>query len=200
MTVGAERPVVDLGQAAGAVLTLATAEVVAFVVGPHSDCWGLELPDAGEGMCCYGAAVFGAHRCTCWQPVYDLEQQPIDEQAAHWLACGIEPVTRRRMCGDCAYRPDAPERNGVPGFAGDAETLERFVLTGSRFWCHVGIRRALKWVHPSGAEVPGHAGDYDPPKRGGVPYRADGSPGEVCAGWDARRRALTSDKRTAVAL
>ena len=35
-------------------------------------------PDAGEGMCCIGAAVYGPGHCTCWTPVYDLDQAEPD--------------------------------------------------------------------------------------------------------------------------
>ena len=40
-------------------------------------------------------------------------------------------------------------------------------------------------------------GGYDPPIVDSVPYRTDGTPEELCAGWDARRRALAVDQRMA---
>lgn len=149
-----------------------------------------DLPDAGEGMCCPGAAVYGPHRCTCWVAVYDLEQAPVDQTVVRLLDAGVTPVTRKLMCEDCAYRPDSPEKAGDESYAGDPDFLEGIAARAERFWCHVGIRKPVAWRHPSGVEIPAHPGGYDPPKVKGIPYRADGSPAELCAGWDARRRAL----------
>jgi hypothetical protein len=147
---------------------------------------GVPFPDAGNGTCCTAAAMRGYEHCTCWEPVYDLTQEPVDKQAAQMFAIGIQPVTRQRMCGDCAYRPESPEMIDPGG----RDTLDG-IARRSRFWCHVGMRRPKLWRHPSGVEVPGDPADYAPPIRNGVPYRADGSPGELCAGWAARQRALT---------
>jgi hypothetical protein len=91
------------------------------------------------------------------------------------------------MCPDCAFRPGSPERRGEPGYQGTDGELDDFVANGSSFFCHQGIRKPVTLAHPSGAEVAGHPAAYDPPIVGGVPYRADGSPGELCAGWAARR-------------
>ena len=135
-----------------------------------------DLPDAGP--CCKGAAVYGKDRCTCWEPVYDLEQQP--------LAPG-EMGLRVRPCADCAYRKNSPERRGEDGYQGDAEFLDELVVTGEFFACHQGIRRPVAWRHPSGAEIPGHPAGYDPPLHDGKPYKADGTPADLCAGWAARR-------------
>jgi hypothetical protein len=143
--------------------------------GQHPD-----LPDTG-GTCCAGAAIYGPHRCTCWTPVYDTEQ------AAPLVDV---PRVRDRMCNDCAYRPDSPEKRGDPDVAGDADLLEDLAAGGTPFWCHDGIRRPVKLVHPTGMEIPGHAADYDPPKIGGIPFRADGRMALLCAGWAARGRAI----------
>lgn len=151
-----------------------------------------DLPDTG-GTCCYGAAVYGPHRCTCWVEVYDLEQTPPDEQTVTFLSAGIRPNTRRSMCPDCAYRPKSPERTGDEGYEGDAEDLEMFARS-SRFYCHSGMRRPVRLRHPSGVEIDGHPAAYRPPIVDGVPYRADGTPGELCAGWDARRRAIAASE------
>ena len=137
-----------------------------------------DLPDAGEGACCMGAAVYGPRRCTCWEPVYDLDQQPV-----HPGEMGL----RVKMCVDCAYRPNSPERRGEEGYQGDPESLDEMVATGDLFACHQGIRRPVAWRHPSGAEVPGHPAGYAPPLHDGKPYKADGSPADLCAGWAARR-------------
>lgn len=135
-----------------------------------------DLPDAGEGMCCMGAAVWGPHRCTCWEPEYDMDQQE--------LVPGHQGL-RTEMCEDCAYRPHSPERQGDPKHAGDEEQLMDLVYSGQPFTCHQGIRRPLIWCHPSGATYPGHAANYDPPMSDGVPYKADGTPADICAGWAA---------------
>lgn len=139
-----------------------------------------DLPDAGEGMCCYGAAIHGKDRCTCWEPVYDLEQQPV----VPGLPLPPIPV---QMCADCAFRPGSPERRGEEGFAGNPDLLDELVTGGQPFFCHQGIRRPVAWRHPSGAEIPGHPGGYEPPIKDSVPYKADGSPANVCAGWLLRR-------------
>ena len=137
-----------------------------------------DLPDAGEGACCMGAAVYGKDRCTCWEPIFDLEQQPLKPG---------EMGLRTRSCSDCAYRKNSPERRGADGYQGDPESLDEMVMTGSMFACHQGIRRPVKWVHPSGAEIPGHPAGYAPPLHDGKPYKADGTPADLCAGWAARR-------------
>jgi hypothetical protein len=136
--------------------------------------------------CCEGAIDDGAAGCTCWEPIYDLEQQQPDTNA--------EPTTRTRMCGDCAYRPDSPEKSGDPSYRGDAAELERIAAT-DRFWCHDGMRKPVKWRHPAGIEVDGHPGSYDPAIVDFTPYKADGTPGNLCAGWDARRKALKAQEK-----
>ena len=140
-----------------------------------------DRPDAGEGMCCIGAAVMGPGHCTCWVPIFDAEQQEITP------GLPLPPVPVK-LCATCAYRPNSPERQGDEGFAGDAGLLDELVATGAPFFCHQGIRKPIAWRHPpSGTEIPGHPGGYDPPIRDGVPYKADGSPAFVCAGWLLRR-------------
>jgi hypothetical protein len=166
------------------------------VIGHASGFGPPDAPDAGEGACCIGAAVYGPERCTCWEPVHDLEQATPDPELVQWLAAGIQPVTRRRMCADCAYRPGSPERTGDKGYQGDAESLHELAAAGERFWCHQGIRRTAAWRHPAGVEAPGSPAAYDPPIVDAVPYRADGTPAELCAGWDARRRAIASGERS----
>lgn len=137
----------------------------------------VELPEVEGGCCCYGAAVYGAQRCTCWEPIYDRVQQPL---------APAEPRVRATACADCAYRPDSPERAGAKGYAGDAETLDELVDAGQPFYCHQGIRRPVRLRHPAGLEIDGHPAAYDAPMRDRVPYRADGTPADVCAGWAAR--------------
>jgi hypothetical protein len=139
-------------------------------------------PDAGGGTCCYGAAV-DASRCTCWSAVYDLEQQA--------LRPGLPlPPSPLVMCADCAYRPGSPERRGDETYTGDVDLLEDLVISGAPFYCHRGIRRIVAWQHPEGVEIPGHPGAYDPPIVKSVPYRADGAPANLCAGWLLRRAKL----------
>ncbi len=138
------------------------------------------LPDTG--ICCYGSAVYGPHRCTCWEPVFDLAQQaPRPGMPQVPVPC--------KLCGDCAYRPNSPERRGQPGAAADQDLLDKLVYTSQPFYCHTGIRRAVEYRHPSGLVVPAGPGDYQPvvaPAAAGgspIPYQADGSPAFFCAGW-----------------
>jgi hypothetical protein len=139
-----------------------------------------DLPDAGEGACCLGSAVHGPQRCTCWEPVFDLDQAPITGGPA-------TPMPRTSMCGDCAYRPRSPERQGDETYANEESDLETMVQTGAPFACHQGMRRPVVWRHPSGAEVPGHPANYQPPMANGWAYKADGSPADICGGWLLRR-------------
>jgi hypothetical protein len=143
----------------------------------------IKMPDPVRGACCAGSAVKGPQYCTCWVHEYDQEQQEPRPG---------EPGRRPAMCGDCAYRPASPEHAGDQRFQGDARFLQEIVAKGQKFWCHQGMRRVARLVHPSGAVVDltetGHTVDYQPPITGGVPYKADGSPGELCAGWAGRRR------------
>lgn len=135
-----------------------------------------EVLNAGKGMCCVAAAEGGALECICWKPVYDTDQQDLRPGAPM-------PESPPRMCGDCAYRPRSPERTGDPAYQGDSEFLHRIAGDGHPFWCHQGMRRPLKWVHPSGAEIPGSPAGYRPPIHGGTPYKADGTAATLCSGW-----------------
>ncbi|MGI5223560.1 hypothetical protein [Actinoallomurus sp. CA-142502] len=146
----------------------------------------VDLPDAGRGTCCMGAAVYGPDRCTCWEPVYDLDQQPLRPG----LPLPPDPLA---MCGDCAYRPKSPERQGEAGYAGDEDLLEDLVTSGTPFYCHAGVRRAVTLRHPAGVEIAAHPGAYDPPVLDSVPYKADGTPATLCGGWLLlRAKAATS--------
>lgn len=140
--------------------------------------------------CCVAAYEDGAHACTCWEPIYDQEQAPVDETA--------EPTTRKSMCEDCAYAPGSPERSGDDRYSHSDEDM----TTLENFWCHQGMRKPTRWRHASlGIEVPADSDAYDPPRRimvidgvrQGVPYKADGSPGERCAGWAAHQRARRAE-------
>lgn len=138
-------------------------------------------PDVGNGEmpCCEGSAFVGPEACTCWEPVFDIEQQPPHGQ--------IEPGVRPNMCHDCAYRPSSPERSGDPDAAMDGDRLQELVAGGYRFWCHQGMRRPTHWKHPYGATVPPSPLNYQPPIIEGIPYKADGTPGDICGGWAALR-------------
>ncbi len=137
--------------------------------------------------CCYGAAEGGPLDCTCWEPEYDLDQQPPAIPAP-------AVVTRAKMCDSCAYRPDSPERSGDDRYLGaeDGE-LERIARTDV-FWCHEGMRKPVRWRHRLGITVEASTDAYEPPMRvvddGTVPFKADGSPGDRCAGWAAHRRSM----------
>lgn len=135
------------------------------------------------GFCCQGAAYRGLAACTCWEPVYDVEQAPARTE----LIDGVprtELPARPSRCSDCAYRRDSPER------ADDysEEQLLGLALCGEPFWCHDGLRRPASWRHSTlGVTLPGDPDDWKPLIVGGVPYRADGSPALLCAGWAHQR-------------
>jgi len=132
------------------------------------------------GMCCMGSAARGAGGCTCWVAEYDVEQA---EPRTDGLLFGC----RDSMCRDCAFRPDSPERTDDPDAAGDQELLDELVATGQPFWCHQGMRRPVRYRHPSGVVVEASPLEYAPPQLGAVPCKADGSPADLCFGWAARR-------------
>lgn len=131
------------------------------------------------GFCCMGMAHGGAELCTCWDPVYDVEQALVLD--------AIAPLeTRTTCCDDCAYRNGSPERSG------DEEEwlLDLPARASTRFYCHEGMRRVMSYRHPSGLILPAGRGDYAPPREGDRAYRADGTPALVCAGFAAHRKAL----------
>lgn len=135
--------------------------------------------DANPGQdiwCCIGALHNGPDACTCWVPEYDVEQLP--------PRLGV-PEVRERMCGDCAFRPGSPERAEEYS----EETLLELALTGTPFWCHDGMRRPSRWRHPELGVVDGRTDDWQPAMLGPLPFRADGRPALLCAGWAAHGRA-----------
>lgn len=142
-------------------------------------------PEVGnlETSCCYQSAMEGPAHCSCWKPVFDVDQQPPRTE--------LEPSSRPTMCHDCAYRPRSPERSGDPDAALDAAKLQELVDEGVPFWCHDGMRIPTHWVHPSGAIAPASDLNYQPPIVGGTPYKADGTPGDKCGGWAALRAKLS---------
>lgn len=141
----------------------------------------------GLQTCCIGAAVYGPDRCTCWRPIYDLADQA-DPRT------DLQAEQRAQMCGDCAYRPDSPERQGDPRAAHSAEGELDTVAMRHRFSCHQGMRRIIAWRHDKlGITIDADLDAYDPPIIDGVAYQADGTPGLLCAGWAARRRQLLAE-------
>lgn len=141
-----------------------------------------ELPDAGEGMCCIGAAALGPGRCTCWEPVFDLEQRELQQGPA---------AVRETACADCAFRPGSPEQQGDARYAHSRDgELEDTIGSVAPFVCHQGMRRMLRQVHPVGAVVEHGPMAYCPPTRGYLAYCANGEPAAICAGWAARTAAL----------
>jgi hypothetical protein len=110
---------------------------------------------------------------------------------------GIRPLDSK-MCEDCAYRPNSPERTGADHVAGSQDFLDRIVATGETFNCHQGMRRIKGWVHePTGTKwaYEGLEAAYAPPIIDGVPYKADGTPGNICAGWAAKRLAYLGEQQ-----
>ena len=132
------------------------------------------LPDAGQGMCCLGAAARGPSACTCWAPVYDQPQK--------WLLQHGPPAVRATACDDCAFRPGSPERSGDARFAhSDEGALEEIVYSNRPFACHQGMRRLLRLIHPSGVVVEQPPCAYEPPigRDGTLAYLANGEPAQV---------------------
>ncbi len=130
--------------------------------------------------CCGGFGLRGPEFCTCWIAVYE----PIPVAPA----LSTRPDTMPRMCGDCAFRPDSPERRGDQHAAANWAGLQYLVATETPFWCHDGLPRLIGWRHqPSDTWIPqpGSVDDYKPTIVDGVPYRADGNAGSRCAGWAA---------------
>lgn len=140
------------------------------------------LPDAGGGMCCIGAAVFGHGRCTCWKDVFDREQTvPL---------IGMVAKQRAKMCDDCAFRKNSPERSGDPRFQNSDEGVIEALVEDidATFYCHKGMRRRVHQTHPSGARVESGPANYSPPIIAGHPFKADGTPADICAGLCVARR------------
>lgn len=131
------------------------------------------VEDSELDICCMGAAMRGAAYCSCWDPIFDIEQAETDTSTS--------PTMRMKCCHDCAYRQGSPERKRDDG------TLDEIVANPERvFWCHQGMRKIVAWRHPDGRELPAGPEDaYKPPIIGKVPYLADGTAGERCAGWAA---------------
>jgi hypothetical protein len=139
-------------------------------------------PDAGP-CDCMGYALDGPEGCTCWEPVYTHAEQAVPRTDA-------ETGTRTVACEDCAFRPDSPERGGDDRYRGSEAGALEAIAAASVFWCHIGLRRQTGWVHPNGAAFDVTTDHYVPPVLAGVPYKADGSPGDRCAGWHARALVL----------
>lgn len=149
----------------------------------------VDFPDVTDGVpCCMAYAVGGPGKCTCWRPIHEPTTQAPPAPTG-----GVEFMPRG--CGDCAYRADSPERTGEPGVHGDADTLADLVDAGQPFWCHDGMRQVVAYHHPSGHVLPiARDRAWDPEVHAATPYRADGRPGAVCAGWAARRGALLASE------
>lgn len=140
--------------------------------------WARAHPDDTTWRgCCWGEAMNGPEHCTCWRPVFDVEQVPPR------LPVGAADIQARDgLCGDCAYRKGSPERAD----AWMEEALLELPTSGQPFFCHDGMRRPLQWEHPDGRTVAGAPEDWQPPRVAGIPFRTDGRPGLLCGGWAAR--------------
>lgn len=146
--------------------------------------WAEQHPDHEDLGCCWGTTIGGPEKCTCWTAEYDVEQaQPV------MPASPAEIVPRDRMCGDCAFKPGSQERAD----AYTREALLELPAQGDPFWCHDGMRRPARWVHPDGRVVPGSPDDWQPPNVNGIPFRADGRVGLLCAGWAALAAKATAE-------
>jgi hypothetical protein len=186
-----QRLIDQIREVGGDVPPEVTSTLAAHVGSYPARTWAAEHPDEDRAPCCY-ASWNDPDRCSCWRPVYDVEQtEPRPPERAEDLR------VRGNLCGDCAFRKGSPERAD----AWSEEALFTAAGTGIPFWCHDGMRRPSHWVHPDGRVVEGDPADYTPPTRSGIPYRADGSPGLLCAGWMARatRAAEPTESRKAAA-
>lgn len=141
-----------------------------------------DLPDAGQGWCCMGAVMRGPGGCTCWDDKHDRRQSKTLKPGP--------PAVRTEKCEDCAFRKGSPETQGDTRFAlsGDGELQNMLDNPHAVFYCHQGMRRITKRVHPTGATVDAAPGEYDPPGRDCLPYKANGQPAEICAGFAAARK------------
>lgn len=150
--------------------------------------YGHSLPDVTNGApCCMGSAVYGHTRCTCWTTEHNVAQAlPVE---------GPEQV-RPRMCRDCAFRPDSPERAGHVDYDhNSAEEIEELTEGANIFHCHQGMRRCVAHVHDNGARVAASPSEYAPLITGGRVYKADGTPADLCAGWarEVERKRLEAE-------
>lgn len=152
------------------------------------------IPDLSSDAdpCCAGRAIDGPRGCQCWIEVFSPPAQAEPRP-------GLPPVPDPlRPCSTCAYNRDSPEKRSEPGYQAGPDDLERLAATGIPFYCHAGMRYLIGYVHPpSGRSWSPPLGDFRPPTVAGVPYRADGSPGFVCAGWLLRRAVLTRQREEA---
>lgn len=141
--------------------------------------------DSAGRSCCYGAAMGGPERCTCWTSTYDGEQAPWD---------GSLPQVRSSCCGDCASLPGSPERTKDDGAVW--ATVQRQATDGGAvFFCHRGehgaqMRRRLCSVNDVDGRVSEpECDDYRPGQvdheRGMFRLLLDGSAAPVCAAWAA---------------
>lgn len=147
---------------------------------------GFAVPDA---ICCSGVGFSGRlEDCGCWQPVYE----PAEQATPRPPASAADLRAQSEMCSDCAFRKDSPERSTEF----EEEALLSLPEEGQAFWCHDGMRRPVRWVHPTRGEIDGDPADWRPPQVGGIPYRADGAPGLLCAGWLARRVRAVAREQT----
>jgi hypothetical protein len=137
----------------------------------------------GGVPCCMPSAMGGPSDCTCWQPIFDVDQAELVPSPGPRRA-------RSEQCHDCAYLAGSRELTDP-----DDRYTRRQLLDlphGDRpFWCHQGIRRVIAWEHPDGRVISAAEDDYRPPIRSGRPFQADGSSALVCAGWQQRHDRVT---------
>lgn len=148
---------------------------------------GLPCPDP-DGVPCWEACAVDGSDCAVWEAIYWPE--PTKDPAR--LQAGPEPKMPT-ACGDCAYRPQSPERQDNGG------DLPVTFDPLRPFHCHVGMPALVGWSHPGLGDVCLLASslptmqdgfligsyDYEPHHVGGRGFQADGRPLVVCAGWAA---------------
>lgn len=144
--------------------------------------WARAHPDDDGAGCCWGEVNSGPAGCNCWVPIFDTEQ-------ADPVVLAV-PGVQTEMCGDCAFRKGSPER--ADAFM--EEALLALPAQGKAFYCHEGMRRPARWQHPDGRTIPGSPDDWQPAMVRGVPFRADGQAGLLCAGWAARAARVAAEQ------
>lgn len=156
---------------------------------------GLPCPDP-DGIPCWEACAADGTDCAVWEPIYWPEPTRDPAELQH----GPEP-RRPLACGDCAYRPDSPERRDNDG------ALPATFDPSRPFHCHDGMPALVGWTHPGvgwsvlASTMPTMQDgfligsyDYSPHQHGGRGWQHDGQPLVVCAGWAAHAARTLQDE------
>lgn len=130
--------------------------------------------------CCYGSASNGPTHCECWVAEYSDDRQKPK---------GGDMQLRVTQCQDCAYRHDSAEWNDPV----ERAKLIAHALGDGVFSCHQGTPYVVRWRHPEGMvieaerDAAGNINTYEPLIIGSTPFKANGEPADLCAGYATRR-------------